>query len=74
MNQPKTDFYAFRFRNSIRSKATHAVKRINKNGSVSKAHVSDSCLFTSEEKAETRKFELERFNPGTRFIVVFLMV
>ncbi|MGW8177307.1 MAG: hypothetical protein ACWGQW_00700 [bacterium] len=74
MNQPKTDFYALnaRRRNASRAKATHAVKSVNKDGSISKMRVHDMDLCRSQEQAEQRKAQLENLNPGRTFVVVEL--
>ena len=74
MNQPKSDFYALaaRRRNASRAKATHAVKSVNKDGSISKARVHDMDLCRDEVQAQARKTYLESLNPGRTFIVVEL--
>lgn len=80
-NQPRSDFYALQARRQAESNArkTHMVKNVNKDGSVSKMAPTTSCWqlnafggSDAQAKAEARKAELERLNPGSRFTIVTL--
>lgn len=59
-----------------RARMTHVVKSVTKSGAISKMPLSASDwqhnAFDSAEKAEKRRAELEKMNPGRRFAVVEL--
>ncbi|MGD9749440.1 MAG: hypothetical protein AB7W59_00430 [Acidimicrobiia bacterium] len=79
-----TPKYAFTALNACRANErnaakTHMVKSVNKDGSVSKMAPTELTWKLdafggegAEAKAEARKAELERLNPGRRFVVVAL--
>jgi hypothetical protein len=67
-NQPKGDFYALN-RRRRNARTTHVVRSLNKDGSVSKMHLSDHDRFSSEERALEAVRRREELNPGRRWIV-----
>jgi hypothetical protein len=71
-----TAFRALTARRAAETNATktHMAKSVNKDGTVSRMAPTGSDwqlnAFTTAEAAETRRAELERLNPGKRYIVV----
>lgn len=74
-NQPKSDFYSLRNRHAreARERYNFAVKRVNKDGSTSRAPIDwQFNAFTTRTHALARRDHLMELNPGTKFRVVSL--
>lgn len=56
-------------RKASRSAKAWAVRSLNKDGSVSKARVTDLCLASTMVEAETILARLRSLNPGKSFVV-----